>query len=109
MIEKLSFFGLGKLGLPLAALFAANGDQDNEIDIDAALVSALEALAIQFTEPGLDNLLVSAGTFLVARQRRARLLRRKHPSFWYRRRLTRSIRSFPVLTLKKHVKHSVMS
>ena len=38
-------------------------ESDNQIHIDAALVSALETLAIQFTEPGLDNLLVSAGTF----------------------------------------------
>ena len=30
MIEKLSFFGLGKLGLPLAALFAANGIRQSD-------------------------------------------------------------------------------
>src|SRR6187549_3982965 len=60
MIENLSFFGLGKLGLPLAALFAANGIKTVGIDTDAALVSALESRATQFTEPGLGALWVSA-------------------------------------------------
>ena len=64
MIENLSFFGLGKLGLPLAALFAANGIKTIGIDTDAALISALKSRATQFTEPGLDALLVSAGTLL---------------------------------------------
>jgi UDPglucose 6-dehydrogenase len=64
MIENLSFFGLGKLGLPLAALFAANGIKTIGIDTDAALVSALESRVTQFTEPGLDALLAGAGTFL---------------------------------------------
>ena len=57
MTENLSFFGLGKLGLPLAALFAASGIRTIGIDTDAALISALESRAIRFTEPGLDALL----------------------------------------------------
>lgn len=64
MTENLSFFGLGKLGLPLAALFAANGIRTIGIDTDAALISALESRAIRFTEPDLDALLASAGPLL---------------------------------------------
>jgi UDPglucose 6-dehydrogenase len=61
MIKSLSFFGLGKLGLPLATLFAANGIRTIGIDIDKALVSALASRATKFTEPGVDALLLSAG------------------------------------------------
>jgi hypothetical protein len=38
MMEQLSFFGLGKLGLPLAALFARSGLVTIGIDIDSALL-----------------------------------------------------------------------
>jgi len=37
-IQQLSVFGLGKLGLPLAALFAQNGLRTVGIDVDIALV-----------------------------------------------------------------------
>jgi nucleotide sugar dehydrogenase len=60
MIERLSFFGLGKLGLPLAALFARSGLPTIAIDIDAALVEKLRAGATHFVERGLDELLAEA-------------------------------------------------
>ncbi len=60
MIERLSFFGLGKLGLPLAALFARSGLPTIAIDIDAASVEQLRAGATHFVEPGLDELLGEA-------------------------------------------------
>ena len=60
MIERLSFFGLGKLGLPLAALFARSGLPTIAIDIDAALVEQLRAGATPLVEPGLDELLAEA-------------------------------------------------
>jgi UDPglucose 6-dehydrogenase len=60
MVERLSFFGLGKLGLPLAALFARGGLPTFAIDIDAALVQRLRAGATTYVEPGLDELLAAA-------------------------------------------------
>jgi UDPglucose 6-dehydrogenase len=62
MIERLSFFGLGKLGLPLAALFARSGLPTIAIDIDAALVERLRAGETRFVEPGLDELLGEAAS-----------------------------------------------
>ncbi len=60
MIERLSFFGLGKLGLPLAALFARSGLRTFAIDIDTTLVEQLRAGATPLVEPGLDELLAEA-------------------------------------------------
>jgi len=60
MMTRLSFFGLGKLGLPLAALFARGGLRTFAIDVNAALVEQLRAGATSLVEPGLDELLAEA-------------------------------------------------
>jgi len=60
VIDCISFFGLGKLGLPLAALFARSGLRTLAIDIDLALVDGLRARNISYAEPGLDELLADA-------------------------------------------------
>lgn len=60
MVARLSFFGLGKLGLPLAALFARSGLSTVAIDIDTALIDRLQAGAVPFVEPGLEELLREA-------------------------------------------------
>jgi UDPglucose 6-dehydrogenase len=60
MMEQLSFFGLGKLGLPLAALFARSGLVTIGIDIDSALVARLQAGETPYVEPGLAELLEEA-------------------------------------------------
>jgi len=65
MIERLAFFGLGKLGLPLAALFARSGLPTIAIDIDAALIERLRAGATHFVEPGLDELLAEAAPDII--------------------------------------------
>jgi UDPglucose 6-dehydrogenase len=65
MVQKLSFFGLGKLGLPLAALFARSGLQTWAIDIDGDLVSRLLAGQTPYVEPGLDDLLQQAAPAIV--------------------------------------------
>ena len=46
MIKALSCFGLGKLGLPLAALFARSGLSTLGIDKDRALVPAKTVAAL---------------------------------------------------------------
>ena len=59
-IQQLSVFGLGKLGLPLAALFAQNGLRTVGIDVDIALVEKLRTGKIPLLEPGLEALLAAA-------------------------------------------------
>jgi UDPglucose 6-dehydrogenase len=60
MVDRLSFFGLGKLGLPLAALFAESGLTTLGIDIDAALVKRLKSGEVPYVERGLSELLNKA-------------------------------------------------
>jgi UDP-N-acetyl-D-mannosaminuronate dehydrogenase len=59
-ITALSFFGLGKLGLPLAALFARSGLRTVAIDTNARLIDRLTAGEAPYVEPGLAELLVAA-------------------------------------------------
>lgn len=63
-IRRLSVFGLGRLGLPLAALFAHGGMQTTAIDVDAALVGQLKLGAIPLLEPGLEALAAAAAASL---------------------------------------------
>jgi UDPglucose 6-dehydrogenase len=57
LIERLSVVGLGRLGLPLTACFAASGIPTVAIDIDAAKVAALQAGRLPFDENGLADIL----------------------------------------------------
>ena len=63
-IERVSFIGLGKLGLVLAALFARSGLRAVGIDINAGLVEKLRAGIVPIAEPGLDELLAEAAPFI---------------------------------------------
>jgi UDPglucose 6-dehydrogenase len=56
----LAVLGLGKLGLPLAALFAAAGHRVHGLDANPAHVAALEAGGVPSPEPGLIELLAEA-------------------------------------------------
>lgn len=56
----LSFVGLGKLGLPLAACFGDAGIRTVAIDVDADKISALQSGLVPIEEPGLADLLSSA-------------------------------------------------
>ena len=56
MKEKISFIGLGKLGLPLSTLFAKNGVPVLGIDVNMDLVNRLqENIHTPFSEKGLDE------------------------------------------------------
>lgn len=57
---NISVIGLGKLGLPLAALFAANGNSVVAYDRDQTLVKAISEGTFRSKEPGLETLLESA-------------------------------------------------
>src|SRR4051812_24262706 len=60
MIDCISFFGLGKLGLPLAALFARSGVRTFAVDVDQALIARLRSGEVPYVEPGLEELLAEA-------------------------------------------------
>jgi UDP-N-acetyl-D-mannosaminuronate dehydrogenase len=56
MKEKISFIGLGKLGLPLSTLFAKNGVPVLGIDINTDLVNTLqENIHTPYFEEGLGR------------------------------------------------------
>ena len=55
--KTLSVIGLGKLGAPLAACFAAKGFQVIGVDRDPAVVSLINAGKTPVYEPGLDELI----------------------------------------------------
>jgi UDPglucose 6-dehydrogenase len=60
----LGIYGMGKLGLPLAASFAAAGVRTFGIDVNAAHVAALCRGEIALREPGLMELIHHAGANL---------------------------------------------
>ena len=66
MVNHLSFFGLGKLGLPLAALFARSGLRTSGIDLDVDLVHRLQAGELAHCEPGLEEILAQAAALTFA-------------------------------------------
>jgi len=53
---KISVFGLGKLGFPMAAVFADKGHDVLGIDVSAETVAALKEGVITVDEPGLEYL-----------------------------------------------------
>jgi len=62
--SRLGIYGMGKLGLPLAASFAATGVRTFGIDVNAALVADLCQGKIASQEPGLAELIGKAGSDL---------------------------------------------
>ena len=54
---EVTVIGLGKLGLPLAALFASVGHKVNAYDASKALIESLESESYKSSEPGLMDLL----------------------------------------------------
>ena len=59
--NHLGVYGMGKLGLPLAASFAAAGVRTFGIDVNAAHVAALRRGEVALQEPGLMELIRAAG------------------------------------------------
>src|SRR5437016_12535094 len=57
MVSTISVIGLGKLGSPIAACFAARDFQVNAVDIDAQKVDAIGRGVPPVREPGLAELL----------------------------------------------------
>ena len=59
-MNKISFIGLGKLGLPLASHFAKSGIEVIAIDKNEILVNKLNNGEVPFFEPGLEEHLIGA-------------------------------------------------
>ena len=63
---KISVVGLGKLGAPLAAVFASKGHEVIGTDLNAAFVEAVNAGRAPVDEPGLQDLIDQSRTRLSA-------------------------------------------
>lgn len=57
-IDKISLIGLGKLGLPLLATFAKNGQKIIGIDVDVNKINTLKNNELPFNEPKLKEYLI---------------------------------------------------
>lgn len=58
---QIAVYGMGKMGLPLAAVLADNGARVHGVDIDESVVTAINDGRAPVDEPGLDNLLAQYG------------------------------------------------
>ena len=59
-MTRVAVVGLGKIGLPLAALFASKGAEVTGCDVDPAVVEAVNAGLSIVAEPGLEVMLAKA-------------------------------------------------
>jgi UDPglucose 6-dehydrogenase len=68
MNEKISVIGLGKLGAPMAACFAAKGFDVVGVDVDPRKVEAINRHESPIFEPGLAEMIASGAGHLKATQ-----------------------------------------
>jgi UDPglucose 6-dehydrogenase len=68
MVKSVSIIGLGKLGSPMAACFAARGFQVHAVDLDAVKVDAINNGLAPVHEPGLAELIHEGRAHLKASQ-----------------------------------------
>jgi UDPglucose 6-dehydrogenase len=68
MVKSVSVIGLGKLGAPMAACFAARGFQVTGVDLSSQKVDAINRGIAPVHEPGLDELIRESGALLKATQ-----------------------------------------
>lgn len=81
MITSVSIFGLGKLGSPLAACFAARGFQVHAVDADVQKVEALNAGTAPVNETGLAELIGQSEGRLRASQDAEKAVRESDATF----------------------------
>jgi len=63
-MKKLSLIGLGKLGLPLATVFASKGIYTIGIDVDSSKIDGLNNNRLPFHETGLEDLFGESRDYL---------------------------------------------
>jgi UDPglucose 6-dehydrogenase len=66
MVSSISVIGIGKLGAPMAACFAASGFRVSAVDLSPKKVEAINQGIAPVHEPGLEELIQQAGEFLRA-------------------------------------------
>ena len=69
--QKICVLGLGYIGLPTAATFAAHGIQVHGVDVNPRVVESLQAGKIHIHEPGLQSVVdeaIKSGRFTVSSQ-----------------------------------------
>jgi len=81
LLSSISVFGLGKLGSPLAACFAARGFRVTGVDVDTNKVEAINRGAAPVHEPGLAELIQGAEGRLSATQDADAAVRGSEASF----------------------------
>jgi UDPglucose 6-dehydrogenase len=81
VLSSISVFGLGKLGSPLAACFAARGFRVAAVDVDAQKVEAINRGAAPIHEPGLAELIEESEGRLSATQDAGAAVRGSEVSF----------------------------
>jgi UDPglucose 6-dehydrogenase len=68
MLLSVSVIGLGKLGSPMAACFAARGFTTHGVDLNPQKVNAINSGVPPVHEPGLEELILESGSRLQAGQ-----------------------------------------
>jgi UDPglucose 6-dehydrogenase len=66
MIERLSVIGLGKLGLPMAVLFASKGFKVIGVDVNQEILKAINEKRCPIYEPGVSELLKKYSGSIIA-------------------------------------------
>ena len=69
--QKICVLGLGYIGLPTAATFAAHGIEVHGVDVNPRVVESLQAGKIHIHEPGLQSVVdeaIKSGRFTVSSQ-----------------------------------------
>ena len=80
-MNTVSVVGLGKLGQPLAACFAARGFETIGVDIDERVVDSINRGVPSIIEPGLQELIITAGRRLRATQNHEEAVSKTDVSF----------------------------
>lgn len=81
MVKSISVMGLGKLGSPLAACFAAAGFRVHAVDVDAQKVNAVNRGVPPVCEPGLAELIHASEGWLRASQDAEQAVRESDATF----------------------------
>jgi UDPglucose 6-dehydrogenase len=81
MLKTISVLGLGKLGAPLAACFAARGFRVTGVDVDKKKVEAINEGVAPVSEPGLAELIAECESRLSATQDAEAAIRESEATF----------------------------
>jgi len=81
MVKSVSVIGLGKLGAPMAACIAARGIRVKGVDANPRKVESVNRKEAPVKEPGLEELIREAGSFLEATEDTAEAVRGSQATF----------------------------